>query len=114
MKFSFDTISCPFRLINDKYLVTSDLTPYLRIWDLQKILNSDGLSGFLLYTIKPAQSFFRDGFDSVSMLADEFQIGLVAQFDRTTHILSVWDFIGDWDSPPSKKRKAQPLEDYDD
>ena len=87
--------------MSDKFIVSCDAVGKIKIWDLQAILNqplgsSRPLSSsLLLKTVGPPQTAYEGTSMSALMQADEFQIAVVLQFDRSSTFLYVKDFLGE-------------------
>lgn len=102
--------------MSDKFIVSCDALGKIKIWDLQAILNqplgsSRQLSSLLLLkTIGPPQTAYEGTSMSALMQADEFQIAVVLQFDRSSTFLYVKDFLGEGMEEQLLEAQKQPAQ----
>lgn len=66
----------------------------MKIWDLEAATKPCGKPGSLPFKTIPAPPSYQDRFRAAFVLADEYQVAVVIQFDRVCDMLYVRDFTG--------------------
>lgn len=83
-------------MISEKYLVSCDGSGKVKLWDLEVAIKNETRSHLkmLLKSIPSPQRPVEYGFADSLMLADEFQIVVLTQFDHKSSQAHVYQFFG--------------------